>query len=53
LDNLTLIAVFIIVLWLAAIGYYIYLSRQQRELADEIQKLRDLVGMGKGEGESD
>ena len=53
MDNLVLIAVIIIVLWLAAIGYYFYISRQQRDLADEIQKLRDMLGTSEGEEESD
>ena len=53
MDNLVLIAIIIILLWLAAIGYYFYLSRQQRDLADEIQKLRDMLGSRQEEGESD
>lgn len=53
MDNLVLIAVIIILMWLAAIGYYIYLSRQQRDLADEIRRLREMLGQGQEEGESD
>ena len=53
MDNLALIAVIIILMWLAAIGYYFYLSRQQRDLADEIKKLRDMLGRDQEEGESD
>jgi hypothetical protein len=53
LDNLVLIAVIIILMWLAAIGYYIYLSRQQRDLADEIRRLREMLGKSQDEGELD
>lgn len=53
MDNLVLIAVIIILMWLAAIGYYIYLSRQQRNLADEIRRLREMLGNSQEEGESD
>jgi hypothetical protein len=44
LSNLTLVALFIIVLWLAAIGYYLYTSRQQSGISQEIEELRDLLG---------
>jgi hypothetical protein len=39
-DNLILVAVVIIVLWLGAMAYYYFVSRQQNDLADEIEKLR-------------
>lgn len=41
LENLVVVAVVIIVLWLGAMGYYLFVSRQQNELADEIEKLRE------------
>jgi len=43
-DNLTLLALFIMVLWLAAIGYYFYTSRQQDTISQEIDDLRELLG---------
>ena len=44
MDNLTLIALFIMVLWLAAIGYYFYTSRQQNVISGEIDELREMLG---------
>ena len=41
MDNFTLIAVIIIVLWLAAIGFYFYISRQQRDISEEIDDIRE------------
>jgi hypothetical protein len=32
------------VLWLAAIGYYLYTSRQQEAISHEIDELREMVG---------
>jgi hypothetical protein len=40
LDNLMVVAVIIIILWLGALTYYLYVSRQQNELGQEIDKLR-------------
>jgi len=31
------------VLWLAAIGYYFYTSRQQNEISEEIDQLREML----------
>jgi hypothetical protein len=44
LNNLTLIALFLIVLWLAAIGYYVYTSRQQNSISREIDELKEMLG---------
>jgi hypothetical protein len=44
LDNLTLIALFLIVLWLAVIGYYFYTSRQQSAISHEMDELREMLG---------
>ncbi len=44
MDNLTLVAILIIVLWLAAIGYYFYTSRQQDNISDELDELREMLG---------
>lgn len=43
MDNIALIGVIILVMWLIAIGYYFIVSRQQRSLAEEIKSLRDLL----------
>jgi len=43
-DNLTLLALFIIVMWLAAIGFYFYTSRQQNTISEEIDELRTMLG---------
>lgn len=43
LDNLTLLAVVIIVFWMAAMAYYIYTSRQQQEIRKELQGLRSML----------
>ncbi|MFN2223948.1 MAG: hypothetical protein PVH65_11690 [Chloroflexota bacterium] len=44
MDNLTLIALILIVLWLVAIGYYFYTSRQQNSISHEIDELREMLG---------
>lgn len=49
LDNLVLVAVVIIILWLGAMAFYFYISRQQRDLAEEIEKLRDQLDEMEGE----
>lgn len=38
--NLTLIAAIVTILWLASLGFYIYSSRRQRSLQEEIEALR-------------
>lgn len=43
LNNLALIGIVIIVFWIAAIGYYIYTSRQQKELTNEIEEIREIL----------
>ena len=43
LSNFSLLAVIIIFLWLSAFAYYLYVSRQQRSLADELEELRQLM----------
>ena len=52
LENLALVAVVIIVLWLGAMAFYFYVSRQQRDLADEIEKLRDQLDEAEGKKET-
>ena len=38
-ENLTLVIILIVILWLGAFGYYLYTSRQQNEIVDELEKL--------------
>lgn len=40
-DSLIVVAIVIMVLWLGALAYYFYVSRQQKELGQEIEKLRE------------
>lgn len=40
LDNLTILAVVIIVFWLGALAFYFYTSRQQRSIRDDLDALR-------------
>ena len=40
-DSLIVVAILIIVLQLKAMTYYLFVSRQQSDLADEIEKLRE------------
>jgi preprotein translocase subunit YajC len=49
LDNLVVVAIVIIVLWLGAMAFYFYVSRQQGDLADEIEKLREQLDEIEGE----
>jgi preprotein translocase subunit YajC len=43
LDNLTLLAAIIILFWLGAIAYFFYTSRQQREIQEELDALRQML----------
>ena len=43
MESLLILAIVIIVFWLGAIAYYFYISRQQVELFNEIDELRDVV----------
>lgn len=40
MGNITVLAIVIIVVWLAALVYYISMSRQQNRLQDDIDRLR-------------
>ena len=40
-ENLTLLVVFITLLWLGAFGYYLYTSRQQEDIADDLNRLHE------------
>lgn len=39
-ENLTLLIVLIVVIWVGAFGYYLYTSRQQKKIADDLAKLQ-------------
>ena len=41
MDNFVLVAVFIIVLWLFAIGFYFYTVRQQKDIVESIDGIRE------------
>lgn len=43
LDNLTLLALIIIVVWVATLAFYFYTSRQQKEIREELEAVRDLL----------
>lgn len=38
-ENLTLVIVLITVLWVGAYAFYLYTSRQQKNLADDVEQL--------------
>jgi hypothetical protein len=38
-ENLTLVIVLIAVLWLGAYGYYLYTSRQQKDIINDLERL--------------
>ncbi len=40
-ENLTLVIVLIVVFWLGTIGFYLYTSRQQREIVDDLERLNE------------
>lgn len=41
LENLTVLAVIIIVFWVGALAYYFYTSRQQDEIREDLDDLRE------------
>jgi hypothetical protein len=41
MDNFVLVAVIVSVLWIAAIAFYFYTVRQQRDIVEDIDELRD------------
>ena len=44
MNNIALLAILIMFMWLVAIGYYFYTSRQQGEISQELNELRDMLG---------
>ena len=43
MDNITLIALGIIGLWLIAITFYLIISRQQTSLSKEVEEIEELL----------
>lgn len=39
-ENLNLLIVLIVILWLGAFGFYLYTSRQQKNIGDELERLQ-------------
>lgn len=50
MDNVIILAVVIIVMWLAVMGFYFYTSRQSRKLEEEINELRSILDEGEEKG---
>lgn len=48
LDNLTLLALIIIVVWLATLAFYFYTSRQHNDIREELDEVRALLDEGEG-----
>ena len=42
--DLLLIAILVTVLWVGSLGFYLYTSRQQRDLQAGIESLQELLG---------
>jgi hypothetical protein len=40
-ENLTLLIIIIALFWLGAFGYYLYTSRQQKNIADDLNRLHE------------
>lgn len=40
MNNIAILGLGISVLWIFALGFYFYVSRQQRRISDEIDELR-------------
>ena len=48
-DNLLLIAIVTIVVWLATYGFYLYTSRQHQDLQQSVDALKRQLGDSDGE----
>ena len=42
-DNLMNIAAIVSVMWMGLIGFYVYTSRQQKEIREDIEALEELL----------
>lgn len=43
-ENLIIVAIIAAVLWLGGYAFYVYISRQQQDIAHDIQSLEDMLG---------
>jgi Tfp pilus assembly protein PilO len=50
-SNLLLVTVIVFVLWLLAMGYYLYSSRQQESLEEQVEVVQNLLD-DSGQGEA-
>jgi Tfp pilus assembly protein PilO len=50
LNNLTVLGLLIIIMWLAALAYNFYVSGQQDDLAEDIDRLEKLLDNSEKEG---
>jgi Tfp pilus assembly protein PilO len=46
-SNIVLVTAVIFVLWLVAMGYYLYSSRQQESLEDQVEAVQNLLDNAK------
>lgn len=46
-SNLLLVTVIIFILWTVAMGYYLYTSRQQESLEEQVESLQELLDNSK------
>jgi len=44
-ENLTLVIVIIVIFWLGAYGFYLYTSRQQKDIVDDLDRLNKKCGI--------
>lgn len=42
-SNILLVTAVVFVLWLVAMGYYLYSSRQQKSLEDQVEAVQNLL----------
>lgn len=50
MNNLALLGLIIIVMWLGAIAYYFYVSGQQNHLSEDIDRLEELLDKSEKDG---
>lgn len=43
MNNLALLGSGIVLLWIIALGFYFYTSRQQKSISEEIENVRELL----------
>jgi RsiW-degrading membrane proteinase PrsW (M82 family) len=47
-SNILLVTAVVFVLWLVAMGYYLYASREQESLEDQIEAVQNLLDKNDG-----